>query len=91
MKILLSRGRHVYLKTYKQKKNSVDEISDASRDFLGIFNRLLSCKGPEHQRLFLQLNSTSRNGLQFISIKGEHEHFTFTHGFFPAEAIENHG
>ena len=60
VKILLSRGRHVHLKTYKQKKkNSVDEI--------GIFNRPLSCKGPGYQRLF-QLNSASGNGLQFRSI-----------------------
>ena len=37
--------------------------------FLGIFNRALSCKGPEYQRLFLfQLNSASGNGLQFRSI-----------------------
>ena len=33
VKILLSRGRHVHLKTYKQKKNSVDETADASGDF----------------------------------------------------------
>ena len=34
--------------------------------FLGIFNRSLSCKGPEYQRLFLfQLNSASGNGLQY--------------------------
>ena len=37
VKILLSRGRHVHLKTYKQTnkqtKNSVDEIADASSDF----------------------------------------------------------
>ena len=32
VKILLSRGRHVHRKTYKQK-NRVDEIADASRDF----------------------------------------------------------
>ena len=36
VKISLSRGRHVHLKTYKQQQqqqNSVDEIADASRDF----------------------------------------------------------
>ena len=32
VKILLSRGRHVHLKTYKQK-NRADEIADTSRDF----------------------------------------------------------
>ena len=37
MKILLSRGRHVHRKTYKQKQNSVDEIGYASRDFPGDF------------------------------------------------------
>ena len=41
VKILLSRGRHVHLKTCKQKKNSVDEIADASGDFpLGFLNAL---------------------------------------------------
>ena len=51
------------------KKNSVDEIAKASEIFLGIFNRPLSCIGPEYQRLFLfQLNSASGNGLQFRSI-----------------------
>ena len=74
VKILLSRGRHVHLKTYKQQQqqqqqNSVDEIAKAPEIFFGIFNRPLSCKGPEYQRLFLcQLNSASGNGLQFRSI-----------------------
>ena len=37
--------------------------------FLGVFNRPLSRKGLEYQRLFLfQLNSASGNGLQFKSI-----------------------
>ena len=41
VKILLSRGRHVHLKTCKQKKNSVDEIADASGDFpLGFLTAL---------------------------------------------------
>ena len=40
------------------KKKSVDEIAVVWRDFPRIFNRSLSCKGPEYQRLFLfQLNS----------------------------------
>ena len=69
VKILLSRGRHVHLKTCKQKKNSVDEIADASGDFPWDFNRPLLCKGLEYQRLFLfQFNSASGNGLQFKSI-----------------------
>ena len=60
--------------------------------FPGSFNRPLSCKGPEYQRLFLfKLNSASGNGLQFRSIQGEHIHFAFTQRFFPAEAIENQG
>ena len=54
-------------KHVNKKKNSVDE--NAWRDFLGIFNRSLSCKGPEYQCLFLfELNSASGNGLQFRSI-----------------------
>ena len=72
VKILLSRGRHVHLKTYKHthKKNSVWMRLPMLREiFLWIFNRPLSLKGPGYQRLFLfQLNSASGNGLQFRSI-----------------------
>ena len=67
VKILLSRGRHVHLKTHKQKK--IVWMKMLRQIFLGIFNRSLSCKGPEYQRLFLfELNSASGNGLQFRSI-----------------------
>ena len=69
VKILLSRGRHVHLKTYKQKRTVWMRLPMLRGIFLGIFNRLLTCKGPEYQRLFLfQLNSASGNGLQFRSI-----------------------
>ena len=53
VKILLSRGRHVHLKTYKQTKTVWMRLPMLREIFLGIFNRLLSCKGPEYQRLFL--------------------------------------
>ena len=63
--------------------------------FLGIFNRSLSSKGPEYQRLFLfQLNQllletdysseASKQNINILLLPA------FTHGFFPAEAIENH-
>ena len=69
VKILLSRGKHAHLKTYKEKKNVWMRLPMLREIFLGIFNRPLSCKGPEYQRLFLfQLNSASGNGLQFRSI-----------------------
>ena len=56
-------------KHVNKKKNSVDEIADASGDFPWDFNRPLLCKGLEYQRLFLfQFNSASGNGLQFKSI-----------------------
>ena len=64
--------------------------------FLGIFNRSLSCKGPEYQRLFLfQLNQVlletdysseaSKENLNILLLPA------FTQRFFPAEAVENHG
>ena len=69
VKILLSRGRYVYLKPYKQQqqKKVWMRLPMLREIFLGMFNRPLSCKGPEYQRLF-QLNSASGNGLQFRSI-----------------------
>ena len=64
--------------------------------FLGIFNRSLSSKGPEYQRLFLfQLNQVlletdysseaSKENLNILLLPA------FTQRFFPAEAVENHG
>ena len=64
--------------------------------FLGIFNRSLSCKGPEYQRLFLfQLNQVlletdysseaSKENLNILLLPA------FTQRFFPAEAVEYHG
>ena len=77
-KILLSRGRHVHLKTYKQKTTTTTTTTTKTvwmrlpmlrEIFLGIFNRPPSCKGPEYQRLFLfQSNSASGDALQFRSI-----------------------
>ena len=70
VKLLPLKSRRVHLKTYKQNKKTVWMRLPMLREiFLGIFNRPLSCKGPESQRLFLfQLNSASGNGLQFRSI-----------------------
>ena len=69
VKILLSRGRHVHLKTHKQKKKKTVWMKMLREILLGISNRSLSCKGPEYQRLFFfELNSASGNGLQFRSI-----------------------
>ena len=59
--------------------------------FLGIFNRSLSCKGPEYQRLFLvQLyqvlletdysSEASKENINILLLPA------FTHRFFPAEA-----
>ena len=95
VKILLSRGRHVHLKTYKQKKKTA-WMKMLREIFLGIFNRSLSCKGPEYQRLFLfQLNQVlletdysseaSKENLNILLLPA------FTQRFFPAEAVENHG
>ena len=56
--------------------------------FLGIFNRPLSCKGPEYQRLFLfQLNSASGNGLQFRSILNTNILLLLT-GSFPPKPLK---
>ena len=62
--------------------------------FLGIFNRSLSCKGPEYQRLFLfELNSASGNGLQFRSInfKGNINILLLLTGSFSPKPLKNHG
>ena len=91
VKILLSRGRHVHLKTYKQKKTAWMKM--LREIFLGIFSRSLSCKGSEYQRLFLfQLNQVlletdysseaSNENLNILLLPA------FTHRFFPAEALK---
>ena len=60
----------MYISKHINKKISVIVWMKMLREiFLGIFNRSLSCKGPEYQRLFLfELNNASGNGLQFRSI-----------------------
>ena len=47
VKIWLSRGRHVHLKTYKQKTVWM-RLPMLREIFLGIFNRPLSWKGLEY-------------------------------------------
>ena len=58
----------MYISKHINKKKTV-WMKMLREIFHGIFNRSLSFKGPEYQRLFLfELNSASGNGLRFRSI-----------------------
>ena len=65
VKILLSRGRHVHLKTYKQQQQQQQRKSRECRCFerfsLGFLTDL------SFFLFFFQLNGASANGLQFKS------------------------
>ena len=59
----------MYISKHINKKTVPMRLPMLRETFLGVFNRPLSRKGLEYQRLFLfQLNSASGNGLQFKSI-----------------------
>ena len=68
VKVLLSRVRNIHFKTHKQKKTVWMKM--LREIFLGIFNRPLSCKGPEYQRLFENHGSRFSENLRNLSSNG---------------------